>query len=59
MGFTAATGMPFDELVNKGQGRLAKPDEIAGLAVYLVSDDASFVNGTAIAVDGGMNLRRM
>jgi NAD(P)-dependent dehydrogenase (short-subunit alcohol dehydrogenase family) len=27
--------------------------------VYLVSDDASFVNGTAIAVDGGMNLRRM
>jgi NAD(P)-dependent dehydrogenase (short-subunit alcohol dehydrogenase family) len=59
MGFTAATGMPFDELVNKGQGRLAKPDEIAGLAVYLVSDEASFVNGTAIAVDGGMNLRRM
>src|SRR6202008_14431 len=31
MGFTAATGMPFDELISKGQGRLAKPDEIAGL----------------------------
>jgi NAD(P)-dependent dehydrogenase (short-subunit alcohol dehydrogenase family) len=59
MGFTAATGMPFDELISKGQGRLAKPDEIAGLAVYLVSDEASFVNGTAIAIDGGMNLRRI
>jgi NAD(P)-dependent dehydrogenase (short-subunit alcohol dehydrogenase family) len=42
-----------------GQGRLARPDEIASLAVYLASDAASFVNGTAIAVDGGMNLRRM
>lgn len=59
MGFTAATGMPFDELISKGQGRLAKPDEIAGPAVYLVSDEASFVNGTAIAIDGGMNLRRI
>ena len=59
MDFTAATGMPFDELVNKGQGRLARPDEIASLAVYLASDAASFVNGTAIAVDGGMNLRRV
>jgi NAD(P)-dependent dehydrogenase (short-subunit alcohol dehydrogenase family) len=51
--------MPFDELISKGQWRLAKPDEIAGLAVYLVSDEASFVNGTAIAIDGGMNLRRI
>jgi len=59
MGFTAAAGIPFDELVSRGQGRLAKPDEIAGLAVYLVSDEASFVNGTAIAVDGGMNVRRI
>ena len=59
MGFTAATGMPFDELISKGQGRLARPDEIASLAVYLVSDETSFVNGTAIAIDGGMNLRRI
>jgi len=59
MSFTAAAGIPFDELVSRGQGRLAKPDEIAGLAVYLVSDEASFVNGTAIAVDGGMNVRRI
>ena len=40
------------------QGRLAKPDEIAGLAVYLASDEASFVNGAAIAIDGGINVRR-
>jgi NAD(P)-dependent dehydrogenase (short-subunit alcohol dehydrogenase family) len=58
IGFTAATGMPFDEFVARGQGRLAKPDEIAGLAVYLASDEASFVNGAAIAIDGGINVRR-
>jgi NAD(P)-dependent dehydrogenase (short-subunit alcohol dehydrogenase family) len=50
--------MPFDEFVARGQGRLAKPDEIAGLAVYLASDEASFVNGAAIAIDGGINVRR-
>ena len=58
IGFTAATGMPFEEFVARGQGRLAKPDEIAGLAVYLASDEASFVNGAAIAIDGGINVRR-
>lgn len=33
--------------------RLGKPEEIAHVAVFLASDDSSFVNGTAIAVDGG------
>jgi 2-keto-3-deoxy-L-fuconate dehydrogenase len=39
-------------------GRMARPDEIAGLAVYLCSDMASFLTGADIPFDGGvLNLR--
>jgi NAD(P)-dependent dehydrogenase (short-subunit alcohol dehydrogenase family) len=34
-------------------GRLGRPDEIAGAAVYLASDMASFVTGSDLLVDGG------
>lgn len=34
-------------------GRLGTADEIAGMAAYLVSDDASFVTGASLTVDGG------
>ncbi|MEM9510474.1 MAG: SDR family oxidoreductase [Cyanobacteria bacterium P01_E01_bin.35] len=34
-------------------GRLAKPEEIANTVVWLCSDEASFILGQAIAVDGG------
>jgi 3-oxoacyl-[acyl-carrier protein] reductase len=34
-------------------GRLAKPQEFAALVAFLVSERASYINGTSIAVDGG------
>ncbi|BBE35185.1 SDR family NAD(P)-dependent oxidoreductase [Sphingosinicella microcystinivorans] len=35
--------------------RAAQPIEVARLAAFLVSDDASYVNGQAVAVDGGLS----
>jgi NAD(P)-dependent dehydrogenase (short-subunit alcohol dehydrogenase family) len=34
-------------------GRLGRPEEIAGMALYLASDDAGFVNGSVLPIDGG------
>jgi 2-keto-3-deoxy-L-fuconate dehydrogenase len=39
-------------------GRMAKPEEIAKLATYLCSDDASFVTGQAWDIDGGYMMIR-
>jgi 2-keto-3-deoxy-L-fuconate dehydrogenase len=44
----------FDKL-SKTQpiGRMAKPEEIAGLVLYLASDEASFITGCDYPIDGG------
>jgi NAD(P)-dependent dehydrogenase (short-subunit alcohol dehydrogenase family) len=34
-------------------GRMGKPEEIAAAALYLASDEAAFVTGTAFMIDGG------
>ena len=38
-------------------GRIARPEEIAHAALWLASDDASFVTGTALSVDGGLSAK--
>jgi NAD(P)-dependent dehydrogenase (short-subunit alcohol dehydrogenase family) len=35
-------------------GRLAQPEEIAGVAVWLLSSSAAYVTGAQIACDGGV-----
>ena len=37
-------------------GRLAKPEEIAGLVAYLVSEDAAYITGANIPINGGMHM---
>jgi NAD(P)-dependent dehydrogenase (short-subunit alcohol dehydrogenase family) len=57
--FEAATGQPMADYITAKQGRLGTPQEVASLALFLASDAAAFVNGTAITIDGGMNVNRI
>jgi acetoacetyl-CoA reductase len=37
-------------------GRLGKPEEIAALIVYLASEDAGFITGSNVAINGGQHM---
>jgi 2-keto-3-deoxy-L-fuconate dehydrogenase len=43
-------------VARQAMGRLGTPEEIAMLAVYLASDEAQFVTGQALIIDGGISL---
>ena len=46
----------IDFINRQAMGRLAQPEEIASLAVYLASDESDFVTGTLNLIDGGWTL---
>ena len=48
----------YDEILTRTPvGRFGTPDECAGAAVFLASEAARFVTGTAVVVDGGYAIR--
>ncbi len=40
-------------------GRLGKPEDVAHLALFLASDEASFMTGSVVVVDGGITASDM
>ncbi|GAA3434026.1 SDR family NAD(P)-dependent oxidoreductase [Kutzneria kofuensis] len=49
--FDEETMRQFESLIPRGE--MGRPEEIATVALFLASDDSSYVNGTELAVDGG------
>ena len=61
IGTKMVMAIPQDVLESKiipqiPMGRLGKPEEVAGLVAYLSSDEAAFVTGANIAINGGQHM---
>jgi len=53
-----AEGMDIEDYMEEASesvpsGRIAEPEEVAALALFLASDAATHINGTTVAIDGG------
>jgi acetoacetyl-CoA reductase len=62
IGTKMVTDIPSEVLESKilpqiPMGRLGKPEEVAGLVAYLSSDEAAFVTGANIAINGGQHMQ--
>jgi acetoacetyl-CoA reductase len=62
IGTKMVTAIPQDVLDSKiipqiPMGRLGKPEEVAGLVAYLASDEAAFLTGANIAINGGQHMQ--
>ena len=62
IGTKMVTAIPKDILDSKilpqiPVGRLGKPEEVAGLIIYLASEEAAFVTGANIAINGGQHMQ--
>jgi NAD(P)-dependent dehydrogenase (short-subunit alcohol dehydrogenase family) len=49
--FDEETKRQFESLIP--QGKMGRPEEIATVALFLASDDSSYVNGMELVADGG------
>ncbi|MCG6951017.1 MAG: acetoacetyl-CoA reductase [Betaproteobacteria bacterium] len=61
IGTKMVTAIPKDILDSKilpqiPVGRLGKPEEVAGLIIYLCSEEAAFVTGANISINGGQHM---
>ena len=62
IGTKMVTAIPEDVLNTKilphiPVGRRGKPEEVAGLIIYLASAEAAFVTGANIAINGGQHMQ--
>ena len=52
------SGLPVEDRIHRGEnvplGRIGEPFDMTGAALFLASDDASYITGDVIKVDGGM-----
>ncbi|MDQ0779818.1 NAD(P)-dependent dehydrogenase (short-subunit alcohol dehydrogenase family) [Streptomyces aurantiacus] len=49
--FDEATKKAFESLIPRG--KMGRPEEIASVALFLASDESSYVNGLELVTDGG------
>jgi 2-keto-3-deoxy-L-fuconate dehydrogenase len=43
-------------IARQPMGRMAQPEEIAAMVIYLASDDSAFITGQALVIDGGWSI---